>query len=371
MSRYARFAIPTLVATQILAGCPRPGLTSPPASLLAYITQFNTDEIAVVDSVLKNPVGTIKVGSGPVRMALKPTGSQEYLYVLNQTGSTVSFVNRRSGSTQEDVAAGSRPDDIAISPDGKWLFVTSPEAATLTRINVTSRIADQTFRFGSGFKPRGVAVNPVCQKSGADCASLTVYVVNELVSSQTAGGNTTKIGQVRIMTSQASGLVDGPTVQLNGAERPWHTAIDKAGKNLFVTDPDLGSGMWRVDLGAGSNVGVLFGSSPVGRTLETVVADDGTLYATIPTTNQYVQVKPEGSALLYPDATKIRDTQPEPIAFNSEQSELWIGFVGTSTVAYASIQSGRPFDLRAVTFSLSSQTKQPPKHIILAGGAGG
>ncbi|MBM3267864.1 MAG: YncE family protein [Candidatus Sericytochromatia bacterium] len=359
--------------SQLLAGCPgRVALTQTPVSLFAYITQFNTNEVAVVDAVLKTPTGTpIKVGAGPVKMALKPTGSQEYLYVLNQTGSTVSFVNRRSGSTEEEVAAGTNPDDIAISPDGKWLFVTSPGAGTVTRLNVTSRIADQTLTLGSGFKPRGIVVNPACQKAAnGDCAALTIYVVNEAVTTQTgSAGNVTKTGQVRVLTSQSSGLVDGPTIQLNGAERPLRATIDQAGKNLFITDTELGSGMWRID--TGSSAAILFGQSPVGQTHDVEVANDGTVYATIPRKNQYVQIKPEGSALLFPDQTKIRDTQPEAIAFNHDQSELWIGFIGTSTVAYATVQTGgRLFDLRAVAFSLSSQTKQPPRDIVLAGGAG-
>ena len=349
-----------------LAGCPRPAVSAPPSSLLAYVTQFNTNEIAVIDSVLKTPAANpIKVGAGPIRMALKPTGSQDYLYVLNQTGSTVSFVNRRSGAQEEEVAAGSKPDDIAISPDGKFLFVTSPEAGTLTRIKVTDRFADQTISLGAGFRPRGVAVNPVCTKdSSGACTAVTVYVVNETVT--TSGTGQTKIGQVAVLTSQSSGMVVGPTVQLSGAEKPFRAVCDPQGTSLFVTDTQLANGLWRIDTKA--NTGVQFGTAPVGLTHEAVVATDGTVYCTVPSRNQYAQVKPEGGVLLFPDASKIRDTQPEPIAFNSDQSELWIGFVGTSTIQYAAISAGRPLELRSVAYSLSSQSKQPPRDIELAGG---
>lgn len=376
MSRLFRSAFGLVGMALALTACPRTGVDPQGnlSSLVAYVTQFNTNEVAVVDAVLKTPLGQpIKVGNGPIRMVLKPTGQQEFLYVLNRTGSTVSFVNRRSGSTEEEVAAGKNPEDMAISPDGRYLFVTSPDAGTVTRINVSSRLADYTLNLPAGFRPGGIAVNPNCPGRGADktkdCTSVSVYVVNETVTAP-ATGSSTKVGQVKVLTSSASGIVDGPTINLNGAEKPLKavSAVDSAGNEiLYVTDLALGVGLWRIDMKA--NTAQIYGSAPVGLTYDAEIAPDGTVYASIPSRNQYVQIKTDGTAQLFPD--KPKDTAPEPLALSSDGSELWIGFVGSSTMAYAAIQAGRPLELRGVTYSLESQSKDPPRDIVLAGGRGG
>jgi DNA-binding beta-propeller fold protein YncE len=330
------------------------------------VAQFNTDQVAVVDTVLKTPRTPITVGDGPVKLALKPTGSQDYLYVLNQRGNTVSFVNRRSGSKEVEVSAGDRPDDFAISPDGKWLFITNPETPSITRINVASRLADQTLPLPN-YHPRGIAVHPICEKDSAsgNCNIITLFVVSDQVT-QTAGTQT-KTGKVGIVKSQLSGM-SGPTdIQLNGAEKPMRVTVDGGG-NVYVSDLELGNGIWLVP--ANTQAARVFGSSPVGLTYDIEVTGDGSaVYASIPRRNQYVQIKaPEGTALLFPDTAVVSDTFPEPLAFNSDQSELWIGFVGNSAIAYATIDKGRPKELRAVVYTLNAQTKDPPKDILLAGG---
>lgn len=374
MSRLFRGAFGLVAMTMALTACPRTGVDTGGnlSSLVAYVTQYNTGEVAVVDAVLKTPLGLpIKVGSGPIRLALKPTAQQEYLYVLNQLGSTVSFVNRRSGSTEEEVAAGKSPEDMVISPDGKYLFITSPDAGTVTRINVGSRIADFTLNLPAGFKPNGIAVNPNCPGRGADktkdCTSVNVYVVNETVT--TSAGTTTKVGQVKMLTSSAAGIVDGPTINLNGAEKPLKavSSVDSAGNEvLYVTDLALGTGLWRVDMKA--NTAQQYGSAPAGLTYDAEIGPDGTVYASIPSRNQYVQIKTDGTSQLFPD--KPKDTLPQAMALTSDGGELWIGFVGSSTMAYAAIQAGRPLELRGITYSLASQVKDPPRDIVLAAGRG-
>ncbi len=371
---WGAFGLSALSAT--LVACPRPGVdpNGNLPSLVAYVTQFNSNEVAVVDAGLKTPMAgkpTIKVGSGPVKLVLKPTGQQEYLYVLNKTGSTVSFVSRRSGETEGEVAAGSQPEDMAISPDGRYLFVTSPDAGTITRINTLNRTADQTLSLGAGFRPSGIAVNPNCPGRGTDktkdCTSVGVYVVNETVTVTASQSNTVKIGQVEQITSQAAGMVPGPIIQLNGAEKPQRAVafFDGAAKeDLYVTDINLASNMWRIDMK--TNTAQQFGSSPVGLTFDAEVAPDGTVYASIPSRNQYAQIKIDGTSSLFPD--KPKDFRPESLALSNDGGELWLGFVGSSTMAYATIEAGRPKELRGITYSLSSQSMDPPRDIVLAGG---
>ena len=69
-----------------------------------------------------NTPGTpIKVGSGPDVLAISPDG--RILYVANAVSNTVTPVVTGSNTPGTPIKVGSGPDALAISPDGRILYV--------------------------------------------------------------------------------------------------------------------------------------------------------------------------------------------------------------------------------------------------------
>ncbi|MBI6546288.1 MAG: hypothetical protein HY692_05805 [Cyanobacteria bacterium NC_groundwater_1444_Ag_S-0.65um_54_12] len=352
-----------------LASCRGAGVDLRQSStLLAYLTQFNSNTVVVVDTVTKTPVGEpIKVGTGPVRMVASPPNVQsaelkDRLYVLDQTGGTVSFVNRRSRNNEADVTAGQQPSDLAITANGQYLFVTSPSEQTVTRIRIGTRNADAIYsyrnaqRVGNGFRPSGIAIHPTKKE---------IYVVSDSLVMQPGANSSASIGMVSVLTYSEKELSEVNAYALIGAVQPFRAVVDRQGSNLVVTDLGKTNGLHVVDLASGTPKSLQAG---VGAgTYGAVISPEGVIYATVPNKNVYIQILPGPSPLATP--WDSGGSQPKPLAISNDGGELWIGNVGSSKVVFARLRGlEKPFDIQAVQYSLQPSLAQPPGDILLAGG---
>ncbi|HEY4947424.1 MAG TPA: IPT/TIG domain-containing protein, partial [Acidimicrobiales bacterium] len=107
----------------------------------------------------------IKVGHCPMGMALSPNGTTAY--VTNFLSGTVSVIDTRTNRVEATLPGGDDPEGIAISPNGQRAYVTDPDTGSVRALNLVSgRLGP---RIAVGGSPEGIAVTP----DGS-----TIYVAN-------------------------------------------------------------------------------------------------------------------------------------------------------------------------------------------------
>jgi YVTN family beta-propeller protein len=92
----------------------------------------------------------IKVGTLTDMMALTPDGKT--LYVVDQRSGTVVPISTATNK------AGQAPDSIAISPDGKTVYVVSVIAGTVTPVEVATNTAGPPVKVGAN--PSAIVIAP-------------------------------------------------------------------------------------------------------------------------------------------------------------------------------------------------------------------
>lgn len=105
----------TLVLTIIFSG----GALAEP---FAYVANFDSNDVSVVDLSTNKVTATVDVGTGPIGVAVANDGKS--VYVSNNGDSTVSVINTSDNeviATIDD--AGDNPEGLAASPDGKFVYV--------------------------------------------------------------------------------------------------------------------------------------------------------------------------------------------------------------------------------------------------------
>jgi YVTN family beta-propeller protein len=150
-----------------------------------YVTNYGSNTVSVIDTATyklidTNPtttaVDSITVGRNPRGIAFVQTAAGGLVYVVNRTSCTVSVINADTNklidtnpaTTKVDaIKVGSTPQQIAISPDKKFAYVTNYGSTSVSVINLATNKVDATIAVAS--TPIGVAVSP---------DSSTVYVAN-------------------------------------------------------------------------------------------------------------------------------------------------------------------------------------------------
>ena len=107
------------------------------ASPNAYVCDYGTNAVSVIDTTTNSIVATVSAGIGAAQSALTPDGN--YLYVANAGEYSVSVIDTVHNILYDTInfpaTGGSFPADIAITPDGKYAYV--PISGDNTTNNVT------------------------------------------------------------------------------------------------------------------------------------------------------------------------------------------------------------------------------------------
>ena len=128
-----------------------------PDGAMAFVSLSAEDSLGIIDTAKGRLVKKVPVGSTPIQMYSTPDASR--VYVANQGTSknpadTVSVVDPRAGKVTATIRTGKGAHGVAISKDGRYVFVTNIEAATLSVIDTASNKVVATHRVGAG--PNGV-----------------------------------------------------------------------------------------------------------------------------------------------------------------------------------------------------------------------
>ena len=125
----------------------------------AYITNFGSGTVSVIDTATDTATATIPVGNLPAGVAVTPDGSK--VYVTHFTPSevpsgTVSVIDVHSDEIVSNIKVGTRPWGMALSPDGKYLFTANGPSDDISVIDTKSNQEIQ--RVKAGKSPWSIAV---------------------------------------------------------------------------------------------------------------------------------------------------------------------------------------------------------------------
>jgi YVTN family beta-propeller protein len=179
------------------------------AASFAYITNFDSHSVSVIDTTTNTITDTINVGNLPYGVAVNQKGTKAY--VANQGSGTVSVIDTTRNIVIATVPVGNSPIGVAITPDGTRVYVTHCLSNNVSVINAATNDVIATLSVGN--YPVGVAVNPAGTKA---------YVANR-------GSNNVSIIDTKTNTITATvGVGSSPT----------GVAINPAGTKIYVTNFD-------------------------------------------------------------------------------------------------------------------------------------
>ena len=86
---------------------------SAPDGTRAYVTNFNSNTVSVINTATNTVIATIPVGSGPQGVAVSPDSTRAY--VTNFNSNTVSVINTATNTVIAMTPVGSAPSGVAVA----------------------------------------------------------------------------------------------------------------------------------------------------------------------------------------------------------------------------------------------------------------
>ena len=135
------------------------GVTASPDGRLVAVTSERENRVDFIDPVAPRAVGRVSTCRRPRSVAFAPDGA--LAFAPCEEGAAVAVIDAREllGAGEIALPAGSRPMGVAMSADGKRLFVSNGRAGTVSVIDVATRTVAATSRpFGQ--RVWGIALTP-------------------------------------------------------------------------------------------------------------------------------------------------------------------------------------------------------------------
>jgi YVTN family beta-propeller protein len=143
---------------QVAAGKKPVQVAVTPDGKTVYISLNAENAVAVLDVASRTVLKKITVGEKPVQLFV--AGNK--LFVANQggrdnPGKTVTVIDLLKNEPLADISVGKGPHGVALSPDGKTVFVTNVYDSTVSVIDAEKMAVVKTIPVGEG--PNGIAVS--------------------------------------------------------------------------------------------------------------------------------------------------------------------------------------------------------------------
>jgi YVTN family beta-propeller protein len=180
-------------------------------------------------------IGTIAAGTGPVSVAVDPSG--KFAYVTNEWGNVSMYtINAATGAlaSMGTIAAGTGPVSVAVDPAGKFAYVTNSGSndVSMYTIDATTGALISIGSIAAGTDPFSVAVDPTGKFA---------YVAN-------SGSNDVSMYTIDATTG---GLTPSGTIATGLS--PTSIAIHPSGKFAYVTNSGSNSvSMYTIDSATGT-----------------------------------------------------------------------------------------------------------------------
>jgi YVTN family beta-propeller protein len=242
-------------------------------------SDHTADAIGVVDVGLRKLVRAIPSGSDPEQFAISPDGKR--LYISNEDIGSASVVNISDGKVVSTFPVKEEPEGVAFSPDGKQVFVTCETRGEVCVIDTASN--RQTAQFVVPGRPRNVAFSPdglmafiPSESKGAIHAINTKTFKTEKVIALPKGSRPMDVvfepGSKRLITSNGRAgtvsIISASTLEVQKTipvgKRPWGMALAPDNQSLYVANGPSND-ISVIDLGKNEEVArIKTGESPWG-----------------------------------------------------------------------------------------------------------
>jgi YVTN family beta-propeller protein/autotransporter-associated beta strand protein len=237
--------------------------------------------VSVINTTTNMVVGSpIPVGTSAVGIAITPDG--KFVYVTNTGDNTVSVINTATNTAVDTIPVGTGPGDVAVTPDGKFIYVLNNGSNTLSIINTATNIvvdsipAEVGLTFGFFIGP-----NTIVASGGpltiANDAALTALGFGQFVD---FNGGTLKTTGDLVTSRTVSLLVKGGTIDTNGFNTTLSGNIINSGSLTKIGAGALTlSGNNTYSGGTVLDAGTLVVASPAALGLGDVIVNGGVLTA--------------------------------------------------------------------------------------------
>jgi YVTN family beta-propeller protein len=212
----------------------------------------SADGIGVLDAAGLKLEAQFAAGSDPEEFAVSRDG--KYLYVSNEDTKSASVVNTATGKVEHIIPVTEDPEGVAVTPDGTQFYVTCESAGDVFAINASSYAIVGRFKVEP--RPRSVAFLPAAA-SLAFVPSESVGQINVIdtkrfqvlkVIQLPTGSRPMKVllapdarhlyvsngrtGSISVLDTRTNQLV----AEIKAGKRPWGLAISPDGKYLFTAN---------------------------------------------------------------------------------------------------------------------------------------
>ena len=123
---------------------------------MAYIPNYVSDNVSVINTATNAVVATIAVGNQPYGVSNSPDGSR--VYVTNFGSDNVSVINTATNTVMANIPVGYNSFGVSTSPDGSRVYVANPGSNYLSVINTATNTVVATIAVGNF--PIGVSTSP-------------------------------------------------------------------------------------------------------------------------------------------------------------------------------------------------------------------
>ena len=158
------------------------GVAITPDGSYAYVANYDSGTVSVIEISTNTVTTTVTVGTGPVGVAITPDGS--YAYVANYGSGTVSVIQISTNTVTATVTVGSHPYGIAITPDGSYAYVANFNAGTVSVIEISTNTVTTTITVETN--PRWIAITPdgnYTYVANNGSGTVSVIQINSVVNS--------------------------------------------------------------------------------------------------------------------------------------------------------------------------------------------
>src|SRR5512132_2032874 len=255
-------------ATTTPAPAPAAAPAAPPA-VGVYVTNETGGDMSVIDAATNAVVATIPLGKRPRGIIASPDRTLLYVALSgspiggpnvdesklpppDRSADGIGVVDVRQRKLVKTLPSGPDPEQVAISADGKQVYVANEDAAQLSVIDTSDGHLVQTFKIGE--EPEGVTVEPsgkrVWVTSEADGAVFVADLdAKKVAKSVKVGPRPRSIaftpdgGRAYVPSENGATLtqidvkrlVPLKTIDLGKGMRPMGTHMSADGKLLYVS----------------------------------------------------------------------------------------------------------------------------------------
>src|SRR5687768_6587296 len=106
-----------------LSGLPKCPPTVPDEECAKLGRDLKADGVAVIDTAQNKVIKVLHAGSDPEQFALSPDGKR--LFVANEDSAQASVLDVENGAIVARIQVGREPEGVAVSPTGQWVLVSN------------------------------------------------------------------------------------------------------------------------------------------------------------------------------------------------------------------------------------------------------